>query len=247
MGRVAALLPWRPGDPDRDAAGEWTTAQLARQHPDIEIVTSRDAAELRDGPWCKADHLAWLLDHTPSDVDIVVFTDVDVWVASRRLRDAIDAVGSSWAVPHRNVHRLNREATARLLAGDAPDGPLWPPLADHDEQPYRGHPGGGIVVAPPQLLREVPLDPRFTGWGQEDDSWAIALTTMAGQPWRGTADLIHLWHPPMDRLGRSMGTQSGWDLFQRYRRAGGRPGLIRALLDEIPAATRVAPMPTPTA
>jgi hypothetical protein len=79
---------------------------------------------------------------------------------------------------------------------------------------------------------EVPLDPRFLGWGHEDDSWARALVTMLGDPWRGKRPLFHLWHPPQDRRVRYEGRPQSAALFQRYRAKKGNRTRMRALLDE---------------
>jgi len=43
------------------------------------------------------------------------------------------------------------------------------------QRPYPGYPGGGITVLPRSTYTEVPLDLRYEGWGQEDESWAHAL------------------------------------------------------------------------
>jgi len=45
----------------------------------------------------------------------------------------------------------------------------------------------------------------MTGWGREDDSWGVALKTLAGKPFHLRGRLWHLWHPPQarpDRRGR---------------------------------------------
>jgi hypothetical protein len=75
------------------------------------------------------------------------------------------------------------------------------------------------------------MDSRFVGWGQEDESWAYALQTLAGQPWRGAADLFHLWHPTPPRVERRRGSIEGWRLMKRYRKARGEgPEAMRELL-----------------
>jgi hypothetical protein len=90
----------------------------------------------------------------------------------------------------------------------------------------------GIVIAPREMLLSVPLDPRYIGWGQEDVSWAIALETLAGRPWRGRAPLVHLWHPPQDRMTRRFGSRASRDLYRRYQAASHDPTAMRALIQE---------------
>lgn len=157
---------------------------------------------------------------------IVVVADADVW--SDGLQAAIQAVedGAPWAMPHGLVHRLTEDGTAAVFAGA--DWRSQPTC----QKPYPGIPGGGVVVARRETLLDVPLDPRFVGWGQEDESWAMALTTLAGAPWRGNADLVHWWHPPQERLCRRRGSVDGWKLRRRYIRARHDTAAMRQLLEE---------------
>lgn len=158
--------------------------------------------------------------------DIVVLADADCFTDG--LEDAIAAVagGAGWGIPHRTVHRLHEKGTAAVLAGKP-----WnrQPLA---QKAYRGIEGGGYVVAKRDTLLEIPLDPRFVGWGQEDEAHAIALRCLRGPPWRGDAPLVHLWHPPQQRLSRTRGSREGWNLRRRYLRARQSPDQMRFLLEE---------------
>lgn len=157
---------------------------------------------------------------------VVVVADADVWCDGISAAVAAVEAGAPWAIPHDLVHRLSETGTAAVLAGAHWRGQ---PVC---QQPYPGVMGGGIVVARRETLLEAPLDPRFVGWGQEDESWAVALTALAGPPWRGAAPLLHLWHPPQPRLDRRRGSTGGWNLRRRYLRARRDPAAMRQLLDE---------------
>ena len=128
--------------------------------------------------------------------------DADVWCDG--LPEAVSAVadGHSWAIPHRQVYRLSKDGTDAYLRRQ-------PWKFKLDQQPYEGMLGGGIIVAQRDVLLRVPIDPRFIGWGQEDESHGMALWTIEGAPWRGTSDLIHLWHPPQDRLSSPVRVGAG--------------------------------------
>ena len=216
--RVSVVIPWRGGCPHREAALGWVLARWrAAGHKPV-------VGETSTGPWCKARAVADALSRAAGDV--LVVADADVWCDG--IGDAIAAVlaGAPWAVPHGQVHRLDQAATATALAGCALAGRL-------DQPPYRGFEGGGLSVLPRSLYDQVPLDPRYRGWGQEDESWALALRTLAGAPWRGTAPLYHLWHPPQDRESRRWGSPDARSLYRRYLAATGRPAVMRALLAEM--------------
>lgn len=175
-------------------------------------------------PWSKGAAVMPAIER--SCADVIVVADADVWTDG--LPDAIAEVqaGVMWAVPHRGVHRLTEASTAAVI-----DGARWEdqPL---DERPYLGIPGGGIVVARRDTLLDVPLDPRFVGWGQEDESWGVALRTLLGPPWRGRAPLVHLWHPSQPRLTRTRGSHESWQLRKRYLAARDDPAAMRLIVTE---------------
>jgi hypothetical protein len=187
-------------------------------HPEWEIHVSQI-----DGEWRKGVAVAAGVD--ACSTDIVVVADADVWCDG--LDDAVAAVetGATWAVPHRLVHRLDRDATASLVATGAPD-------TGRTERSYVGHAGGGLTVMRRATYRRVPIDPRFVGWGQEDDAHALALRTLTGLPWRGRTDLIHLWHPPQPRQTRSVGSPESQRLLRRYKTATRSHQAMYALVAE---------------
>src|SRR5690606_26218687 len=98
--------------------------------------------------------------------DVLVVADADV--IPRRLDRAVTAVtdGCAWATPHRTVARFTADATRRVLDGEDP----WHVSSCQnvwDERPYKAKPGGGVVVIRRNAYEQVPLDPRFEGFGGE--------------------------------------------------------------------------------
>jgi hypothetical protein len=161
-----------------------------------------------------------------SSAEIIVVHDADVWTPG--LPDAVKAVedGAAWAIPHWKVLRLTEGATHCITMGSEPPDEML------DRPAYVGIAGGGIVVSRRDTLLEIPLDPRFTTWGQEDESWAMALWCLLGEPWRGEAVLMHLWHPLEARQSRRKGSDSGWRLRNRYARVRHNLPGMRDLLAE---------------
>lgn len=202
---VDVLVPWRH-ELGRRPLWEWVQQQYAAVHPDWRVIE----APGRTGPWCKAWAVHDALNKLSADITIVA--DADVWCGGLHAAVAAIEQGVAWAIPHLEVHRLTAEATDAILAGGGLGGEV-------EQRPYRGTEGGGLVILPTKTLRNVPLDPRFQGWGGEDHSWACALHTLAGQPWRGAAPLYHLWHPPQpetDRFGAKFGRPDNARLHRRY-------------------------------
>lgn len=215
---VSVLVPYRGdnGGP-RDAALAYVERWWGEHHPAWQFVCGYHI----DGPWVKARAVAdGLRDATG---DILVIADGDVICNGVAASVTVVASGADpWAVPHTRVHRLTDAGTSMLLAG----GPL--PARDRDASPrtplplalvaeaYTGVLGGGLLVLPRELYDQVPIDPRFRGWGNEDLAHARALSVIAGPPRRGGADLWHLWHPPAARMTRAVGSRESLALYQRY-------------------------------
>jgi hypothetical protein len=203
-------------DHHRRRAWEWVHAHYSRDHPDWQLL-----AGFCHGPWSKALAVASAAEHAQGNT--LVVADADVWVSPESLRLAVEAAqAASVAIPHETVHRLDEKATLAHYAGH------W--LPSYDRKPYVGIPGGGIAVLRREVYEDVPLDPRFQGWGGEDVSWGLALYTLHGRWWRGDADLWHLYHPTA-RVGKVGGRESE-HLATAYSRAFNKPDRMRAIVEE---------------
>jgi hypothetical protein len=217
---VAVVVPWRGGCAHRQRAWEWVQARYVEQHPDWGVIEAPGPE-----PWSKGAAVNPVVEATYAE--IVVVADADVWCDGlERAVYAIACGEANWGMPHRQVHRLSQAGTAAVYAGEAWEGQ---PV---DQRPYVGVWGGGIVVARRETLLETPIDHRFVGWGQEDAAHALALHTLANRGWRGTVDLVHLFHPPQPRMTRARGSAEGWELYRRYCRARNNPAAMATLLEE---------------
>lgn len=225
---LEVVIPYRDGCPHRARALTWVLDQYRTLGWNTTV-----AADSTTGAWCKA--AAAMPAIHASRADVVVLADADAWTDGLPAAlHAIDSGRARWAIPHDQVHRLTEHATSLLL-----DGHDWRDL-ELAERAYRGVQGGGITIARRQVLLDAPLDPRFQGWGQEDESHALALHCLHGRPWRGTAPLVHLYHPPQPRETRRRGSTAGWRMFHAYRRARRDPSAMRRLAREAHAALHAA-------
>lgn len=181
--------------------------------------------EGKEGPWCKATAIHEAVELC--DAEWLVISDADVWCDG--VGEAIQGARASkrgWAIPHGKVYRLTDASTQVWIDKGRPFAPVF------DRWPYEGRPGGGIVCLRRQDWYRVPMDPRFLGWGQEDDAWSVALHSILGRPWRGRSGLWHLWHPPQEKMNDYAGSQDSLDLYARYRASRKDPKAMRGLLDE---------------
>lgn len=211
---TGVIIPWAGGCEHRQRALDFVTGW--HSYP----ATLAEGGE----PWSKGAAVNPAI--RESDAEIIVVADADC--VTEGLLAAIKAVelGAPWAIPHRLVYRLTQEGTDLFMASGEYPNPF-------DRRQYTGIAGGGFVVARRETLLEAPMDPRFVGWGHEDEAWAMALTCLFGAPWRGDADLIHLWHPPQPRANPRKGSGEAWSLLLRYGAVRRKPKAMRSLLKEI--------------
>lgn len=222
--KVSVVVPWRPGCPWREKAWGWVQARYADAHPSWEIVTG----ECADGPFNRSE--AILNAARDASGGVLVVADADVWCDPQ---EAVERVGEhGWAIPHRLVYRLAESSTLRVFGGTDWRGQQLSDDNRQDSRPYKGHETGTLVILRRDVLEEVPPDRRFVGWGQEDAAWGHALRCLIGPPWRGDADLVHLWHPPQERQSRIVGNPDSQQLARRYAKARRNPAAMRDLIQE---------------
>lgn len=230
MATVSVLVPWRGGQPDRERAWAYVRSWWTERHPDWQVITG----SCPDGPWRKALAVEDALSR--ADGDVLVIADADV--IADGVGEAVRAVeaGAPWAIPHNLLYRLTAEATEDVLGGAAPHARM-----PTTQPPYEGYAGGGAAVLRREAYERHPLDPRFAGWGAEDEAAAFAWRSLVGGPWRGTAPMWHLHHEPQPRLNRHVGSKESHALLVRYQCAFKQgPAAMRKLVDEFqPAAAEV--------
>lgn len=218
---VSVIVPFRAGCPYRETAWGWVRASLEATHPDWEIVVG----SCPDGPWRKALAVQDGIDRASGDR--LVMHDADVWIDN--LNNAV-ASPERVIVPHYGVWRLTEQESVRFMAGG--DAPF-----EVTRKAYVGRPCGGALVFDRDAWDECPMDPRFAGWGQEDDSHNLAIGTLLGidlERTRLNNDLIHLWHPESPRIGvgSAFGSEASQALWKRYRDASGDVAAMRDLIAE---------------
>lgn len=222
MADVSVLIPYHEDSAQRakllDHVLKWW-----RQHMPAEwevIIGGCDSEE-----WCKAEAYADALRGATGQY--LIFADADVMtpgapVAVQALRD-----GWPWARSHDLVVRLNSQTTEELIhnspavswsAKTFAESPLcW------EDWPYEQRAAGAGVAVQRDVYENVPHDPRFLGWGCEDEAWGIALQVMYGQEAKVRGmPCIHLWHPPQPKELRN-GALKSQVLLAQYRAARHQP------------------------
>ncbi|MCP9209701.1 hypothetical protein [Streptomyces cucumeris] len=211
MSEIAVLIPYGNETPWRRRALDYTLSWYAEN-----LENPRTVIGFGSNPWCKATAVADALARSTESVIIVADADC----VSPGVKQAVRIVqqGANWAMPHLKVYRMSPKATERIHEGVEP-GSLTGQNIWLDQSPYKGYEGGGITVLRRDAYLDCPLDPAFTGWGQEDEAWATALNGLHGAPWRGAAPLYHLWHEKPARMTRYAGSADSLARLQQYKMA----------------------------
>lgn len=215
---VSVLIPFAATDPWRIEA----LAYVQDHYRSLGWTTHLGTCE---GEWRKAVAVHDALSQTSADVLVIADADCVCTGTPEAVQAVID--GAPWAVPHKRVVRLTEQAARDVYDGASPHRHM-----PTTQQPYVGVVGGGVVVLTRQAWNTAPIDPRYTGWGQEDESFGFALECLYGRPWRGRADLFHLYHPPQPRASRRIGSEASKALLRRYHAAIKDPDAMRELIEE---------------
>jgi hypothetical protein len=244
MSDLDIIIPFREsGAGDRSGPLGVVVGYLRRHFSpmNVKIIITDDPLHRKD--WSKG-RAVWA-GVAKSKAPIVVIHDADVIVDAKALRKSIEAIRERktkidrfhWAIPHSTVRRLAERETGQLI-GATPDNRLeliygylnYPRILKTLEQKttpswleqleYTAYHGGGITVLHRDLYQTFPIDPRFVGWGQEDESWAVTLHSLQGPPCQhGAGPLLHLWHRPCERMNRRCGNPAGVELARKYYHA----------------------------
>lgn len=199
-------------------------ARIEREHPGLPVICGGSEAE----PWSKGQALADARAITTT-AEVLVIHDADSFVAPEQLDVAIALVsaGAPWVMPYTIVQRWSEATTAMWLAGEQPDEPVI-------QRRHEGVIGGGIMVVRADVYDDVGgVDPRFVGWGAEDEAFGMALTTLHGPQPRLAGTLQHLWHPHAvaGRIRHRPPSEISAALLAAYKAANGSPQRMRALID----------------
>lgn len=223
--RVSILFPYRPS-PERAPLFAWISAWWTDRFPNWQQVTGTCSST-------EFSRTQAILDAASrADGDVLVVADADVFCPE--LDPKLPGIHEhGWLVPHHFLHRLAPESTELVMAGTDWHGLPLSTDNHQDSRPYRGHEAGTLITLTRAAFATAPPDPRFVGWGSEDQAWATALRCLVGSPARGGADLVHLYHPPEKRQSRTVGNRHNQRLARRYQAHRRDPDAMRALIAEV--------------
>lgn len=219
--KAALLVPYRAGDPHRDAVWAWMKARWKHHLPDVPIVTGTNRGEFNRS---KAVNAA--ARKAPADAEVFIIVDADIWCAPQVVQACIEET-VDYAVPWRQILKLDERITRYFLAQDPAKVELSTrKLQGHIAWRGSGYFGGMIMVARNAFEGVGGMDERFSGWGFEDTAFVYKMDELAGRSSfnsdRGWANMVHFWHAPQPEALNGI-RQRSVDLFNEYREKRGLP------------------------
>lgn len=209
---ISLIVPFGCSDPEdqRQKNWKWLQAYWKAQLPGAEIIIGED----RDGkPFSKSVAVNDAASRAHGDIYVIV--DADGYISAEavlycatQIRQARNHGHKLWFVPYRNFFRLTAEASQRVLLS-SPKKPYQfssPPPEDCVQRSAAsqfGHRYGAMIqVMPKEAFWEVGgWDPRFRGWGGEDNSAMRAVDTLYWPHKTLPIQVLHLWHPMLSVNG----------------------------------------------
>jgi hypothetical protein len=220
---VAAVVPWRGGQPDREGHHAAVRAHLRQLLPravhldaDSGHLTFSRAGARNCGVLLAKSRLA----------DVVVICDADTLVEPGPLHEAIaDADDGRLHLPYTRYRGLSETATETFHRSP---GAVLTGLDTEQETDWAT--GGVLVIQPDAWWRAGGMDERHAGWGFEDTSFRVAADALLGPTVRHEGVIHHLWHPTSRVRDSTYGASRA--LADRYDAAQGNPDAVRALVAE---------------
>ena len=223
---VAILVPRRDGQVDRDATWAWVRAWWSEQYPDWPITEGHHEAS--EGLFNRSAAInraavsagAW---------DVAVIIDSDVINHVGRTREGVARASASgrMTLPFDVRHDLTRHGSRLVMGGHTGN---W---GHHVARSYRDMVSSVVIVPRPLWDATGGFDEAFSGWGFEDNAFAVMCETFGGPMDRMPGELWHLWHPTASEGKRgSPSNIANRARRDRYVAASGDPDAVRALRHE---------------
>jgi hypothetical protein len=220
--RVAAVIPWRGGQPDRERHHQTVRAHLRDLLPDAWHIDADSGHQ----PFSRAgsrNHGVRLAQDVGAEV--VVLCDADTLPEREPLLAAIDGAHDGLLhLPYRLFKGFSPKGTAAFLSGT-------PAHQCGVELQTEWSTGGVMVIRPDAWWRMGGSDERFRGWGFEDTATRVAADALLGPTVRHDGTIYHLWHPTA-RNPASPLFKANEALMRRYAEAEGNPDAVRAIVAE---------------
>lgn len=222
---ISFIVPFASDEPHRVKHFHYVKTYL-ESFPDSEVVV---AAEMANGEFSRAKSRNAGAEMASGDV--LAFVDADSVVIHEWTNMGVALIRSGHTgiyLPFHEYRNLDEAGTTAWYEGRNGD------LTCEHVLPSPATPipaVSGVVMVSAETFKKVWYDERFTGWGEEDRAFEIAISTLFEPTRRGQGTLWHLWHPAPEsaRFGNPH-FAANQALADRYRAAQGNRERMRDLV-----------------
>lgn len=230
--QLSILIPYKPDGGHRDRLFSWVMDRYHTHFPEAQICIG----ENWDEPYnrSRARNSAFMA----ATGDTLLIADADTICDYYLLHQAFDLLDQnprSWVLPYdtRGYYNLTQSYTEQVLSLPSTSSlsPRNELVFDHELESW-----AGLVIIKREAFEVVGgYDERFMGYGYEDNSFSMALSTIWGPLVRGPGYCMHLWHdrPNGDSFAHPF-LSHNQELHQRYKFIDGHPDAMRAFIGARP-------------
>ncbi|MDF2040258.1 galactosyltransferase-related protein [Cytobacillus oceanisediminis] len=225
LDQVSILIPYKPGDRQRDLNFEWIINFYQSKMPETELCIGI----CNDKVFNKSKAVNSAAQQATRN--IFVIADGDIVYDPAIIVEAVELLNkNAWIVPFSKVVNLSSKDTKKLLR-QKPNWPLSVKLKDFQiEKYYKNFAGKLNVITRKNFLTAYGFDERFNGWGGEDDAFCCAANTLCGNFKRiDGRKVYHLWHPHIG-WENSPNKEENLRLLKLYKKANGNKDQIMDLI-----------------
>jgi hypothetical protein len=207
---MIVIVPYRPDHGHRDKLWKHLKDQYWVHQP-YELVVG----EHLSGPFNRSEAINQAADRP---WDVAVIADADTWVPAKQLHHAIELAEQSrrLVAAFNAVVELSQPCTENILIGRTSLAGSFEATKvrtrDLETQ------SSMLVIHRDLWDRVGGFDPRFSGWGCEDNSFWKACDLHAGTE-HVSGNAYHLWHSPARGKGHGIEYRRNLNLWHRYETA----------------------------
>ena len=182
---VSVIIPWRPGDPERQASLVFITSWYQNALPDAEIIycDDNDPEDFNRGR-------ALNNGVDISTGEVLILADGDLIIPQKVIRESVArAKNFGMIIPFTSLVLLSVNSSKRVMGGASPftrygDSLSFTKLSQ----------GGCNIMTRENFLKAGGFDNDFRGWGFEDAAFAVNVRLYAGPLYWEPGSAIHLHH-----------------------------------------------------
>jgi hypothetical protein len=210
------IVPWRAGDPDREAAHDYVTKHIASTGiPWFDVDSnhepfSRAASKNLGAAVLRRD-------------DVLIFNDADMIIPVEQYRVLAQ---TAWDTGQLVIGYVEYCALDQLTSERFYKGHTEPFVNRYPVSNVAFSLGGIVAIRNDRFIEAGGYDERFQGWGNEDFALAITCGTLFGNPLpRLEGQAIHFFHQHATLYVDDDQLKANAELLQRYNQITNIDGL----------------------